>query len=168
MSNQAKPANKAELMMRIHAGWNALQMALARFNDEQMTTPGPDGWSIKDQMAHLTAWEAWLVRYHLGGESAHPVLGVSSQEMEHMDVDAVNALLWQRSQSLPLARVRADLMSTHQQVVEALEGVDFQHLLQPRYEDAPERGTLLGYVLGNTLEHYEEHLESIRQVHHVQ
>ena len=35
----------------------ALENTLRLLSDEQMTKPGPSGWSIKDHLAHLAVWE---------------------------------------------------------------------------------------------------------------
>jgi hypothetical protein len=58
------PATKAELMARIEREWAVLQALLAQVSEEQMEAPGADGWSVKDQVAHLAAWERHLLLHH--------------------------------------------------------------------------------------------------------
>src|SRR5690242_3764495 len=49
---------KAEMSRRIITGYDALKQLLSTWTDEQLVTPGgPDGWSVKDHLAHLAVWE---------------------------------------------------------------------------------------------------------------
>jgi len=55
MTNDATsllPRDKAELMNRIQREWSALLRTIENLSDEQMTRPGPGGWSAKDNLAH--------------------------------------------------------------------------------------------------------------------
>ena len=49
--------DKAELLANMQAGYNSFEALLAGLNENQMTTPGVNGaWSVKDNLAHLSAW----------------------------------------------------------------------------------------------------------------
>ena len=53
---------KAVLLDNIQAEYNRLESLLAPLSEEQLTTPGVNGpWSIKDNIAHLTAWQDYLL-----------------------------------------------------------------------------------------------------------
>lgn len=152
------PQNSTELLQRITQDWTQLMDALAALTVEQVITPAADGWTVKDHLAHLTYWEQWLLRYHLGGEPAHSVLGVAEAEIDDLHIDEINELIRQRSRSRPLDEVMHDLQETHAQVVATLSAMPFDQLLQTRYADEPEKGAVLNWVIGNTYEHYQEHL----------
>src|SRR5690349_12352246 len=52
------PTNKAQLLQGIGQAHDELERTLALLRSEQMTEPLLEGgWSVKDLMAHLTAWE---------------------------------------------------------------------------------------------------------------
>jgi hypothetical protein len=53
---------KDELIQKIESEWNNLQAALDGLTEEQMHRPGVVGeWSIKDLLAHITAWQTRLI-----------------------------------------------------------------------------------------------------------
>lgn len=152
------PENTAELLYRIDQDWTRLMNAIAALTVEQVITPAADGWTVKDHLAHLAHWEQWLLRYHLNGEPPHTILEVAEAEIDDLHIDQMNELIRQRSRSRPLDEVMHDLHETHTQVVTTLTTMPFDKLLQPRYPDEPEKGPTLQWVIGNTYEHYEEHL----------
>jgi len=58
MSQPVRPADKAELLAIIRDGYEQFEDLLASLQEEQMTIPGVNGsWSVKDNLAHLTAWQ---------------------------------------------------------------------------------------------------------------
>ena len=48
---------KAILLQRIEASWASLDELTAELTQAQRTTAGPDGWSVKDHLAHLALWD---------------------------------------------------------------------------------------------------------------
>ena len=72
----AVPHDKAELMARIDREWAALERTLALLSESQMTTAGPGGWSAKDLLAHISAWERVLLICHLQGGSFAEAAGM--------------------------------------------------------------------------------------------
>lgn len=152
------PQNTTELLQQIDQDWTQLMNAVAALTVEQVITPNADGWTVKDHLAHLAYWEQWLLRYHLNGEPAHSILEVDAEEITEFQVDQINELVRQRSRSRPLDEVLHDLHEIHAQVVTTLTALPFDKLLQPRYADEPDKGPTLQWVIGNTYEHYQEHL----------
>ncbi|MEZ4862449.1 MAG: ClbS/DfsB family four-helix bundle protein [Caldilineaceae bacterium] len=157
------PQNTDELLERINADWTVLMALIAPLTEEQFARPAADGWAIKDQLAHLTHWENWLLRHHMQGEPAQDVMQVDSEMLEDFEVDQVNALIQARSHSRPTADILTELQQTHQQLIAALSALPFDKLLQPRYADDPEARPLLLWVAGDTYEHYQEHSAIIRE-----
>ena len=58
MDHNSLPRTRADLMARIQRDWAALEETIADLIEEQMSVPDAGGWSIKDNLAHLTAWES--------------------------------------------------------------------------------------------------------------
>ena len=146
MSNY--PTNTTELLTRIETEWDQLLAVVDQLSPAALTVPAEDGWSPKDQLAHLAHWEQWLLRHHMAGEPAHDVMQVDAQ------------LLEERS----LAAVLEELHRGHAQVVNTLTALPFADLLRPRYADDPEARPLLGWVAGDTYEHYQEHREILARL----
>ena len=66
MTEQATDAfaatpTKADLIERINRVWVTLEGALAGWGEDALTTPGGDGLSVKDHLAHVEGWERYLL-----------------------------------------------------------------------------------------------------------
>jgi hypothetical protein len=158
------PQDKTELLTRIRAEWDALMTAIRSLSPQQMTTPDASGWSPKDNLAHLAAWENWLVRYHLGSEAPHDVLGLDEESFNCLDETAINALIFQRNKDKSLETVLSELNEAHRQVIARLDSLDFDVVMAARYDDDPAQRPLLDWVIGNTYEHFQEHRRTIESV----
>ena len=156
-----EPKDKADLLARIQQEWSALMQSIAGLSDEQMSMPDPGGWSIKDNLAHLTAWEQLMLRSYLQGQPAHDVMHIDAATLETADEDSINAILFERNRHRPVADVLAGLRRSHEQVTAKLEQMSFADLMKPRFADDPERRPLVGWVIGNTYDHYREHRAAI-------
>src|SRR5512143_607925 len=59
---RTKIMTKDELIQKIESEWDNLQAALDGLTEEQMHQAGVVGeWSIKDVLAHITAWQTRLI-----------------------------------------------------------------------------------------------------------
>jgi len=155
------PQDKADLLERIQAEWSALLRCIEPLSEAQLTRPGPGGWSVKDNLAHLTAWEQFMLRHYLHGQPAHAAMQMDAATYAGLDEDGLNAVLHERGRGRAVADVLADLHGTHQQVVATLEGTAFAELMHPLAGDVQGR-PVLAWVTGNTYEHYYEHRLTIQ------
>lgn len=162
-NNQSLPSDKADLLKRIEQAWSALQATISGLTEQQMERPDAGGWSIKDNLAHLTVWEEFMRRYHLQNQPPYQVLQIDEARFKELDEDGLNAVLYQRSKTQSVAEVLANLQRSHAQVVADLEQWSYTALLKPRYTDDPDAGPLINWVIGNTYEHYQEHLANIQK-----
>lgn len=158
------PEDKAELMARVDGEWRALEQAISGLSDEQMSIPDAGGWSIKDNLAHLAAWERFLRMYYLRNLPPHEVMGVDEATFQQVDEDGMNAILYQRNKDRSVADVLAELHSSHQQVLADLGEMSFEEMMRPRYADDPQARPLMSWIIGNTYEHYREHRASIEKL----
>ena len=156
------PVNPNDLLERIQSAWNSLQQTIASASPAELERAGSEGWSVKDHIAHLTAWERWMLLYHLQGISSHKALQVPEEmELEKMGTDKINALLQERSRKKTLSEVRDEAWRTHAQVLATLTKMPFEDLLKQHYPDDPEARPVLLWVIGNTYDHYQEHRQYI-------
>jgi len=158
------PKDKADLMERIQREWSALTQAMDKLSDEQMSVPGTGSWSIKDNLAHLAAWEQFMLLVHLQGHPSHEAMQVDEATLERLDEDGLNAILYERNRHHSVADVVSDLYRSHEQVWAALEQMTYADLMKPRYADDPEARPVIGWVIGNTYEHYQEHRRAIQAI----
>jgi len=151
-----RPASTAEMLAHLTREWHALLDVVSR-NESLLLEPLESTWSAKDHLAHVTAWEIFLLRHHLDGEDAAVALELSSEQYAAASVDQINAVLHRRSQDKALAEVLADAERTHAMLVDRLRALPFAVLQQPRYADDESGTPLLDWIIGNTYDHYLEH-----------
>ena len=154
--------DKAELLERIRSARAELERVVSGLSEEQMTAPGPDGsWSVKDHLAHVVAWEQ-ITLAAIRGERGYEVVGMDEASSRGMDVDALNAVIYERNRDRPLPEVLADYERSHQQLLSTLEGLDDADLSRPCWPD--EESPLVERIAWDTYEHYPEHAEAIRML----
>jgi hypothetical protein len=159
MSEPVRPADKAELLANIQAGYDQLEALLASLSEEQMTISGVNGsWSVKDNLAHLTVWQSYQATRQEGmldgAEPPDPAPGLETE-------DAQNEYFYQQHKDRPLAEVLTDFRASYQRVLAATQALSWEALNEPfPWED---NGVPVGgYTMGNTYGHYEVHREMIQ------
>jgi hypothetical protein len=158
------PANLNELLDLIDQQWSALMETIAPLTDQQITAAPPGAWSVKDNLAHVAAWERFLLLHHLQGQPPHQVLDIEAEVFEALDEDAQNALIFARRKDRSVEEVLEELERTHAEVLTHLQRITFADLMQPCYADDPTNRPLIDAVAGNTYEHYQEHRISIAEL----
>lgn len=150
---------KAELLDKIEQAWNVIQAVVSRLSEAQLAhVRSADGWSVKDHLAHLAVWERSALAI-VRGEPRHRALGVDEALYARGDFDQLNAAIYERHRADPLEMVLADWSAAHQQLLTALGSLTDADLQRPDTDFLPgERGyPLFTRIVGNTVEHYEEH-----------
>ena len=145
-----------------------LEKLVSDFPAELREQPGSAGWTLKDHLAHVAAWEKSLLAL-LGGEDRAAAVGLVRSEYQGLDTDGVNERIYQQHRERPFDEVIADYQATHRRVIDALNGMDDAALALPysRYQpdDPPQNpNPVVGWVDGNTWEHYEEHIGWLRKL----
>ncbi|MCC6188104.1 MAG: DinB family protein [Anaerolineales bacterium] len=153
----------AQVLDRIQAARQALEAELAGLDEAALTRPGPDGgWSIKDHLAHLTAWRR-MVLGMLAGQPRHVALQVEAATYAQGE-DAINVALAARSNSQPLAEVLSQFRQVYDELTAQLAGFDEATWHQPYPLTPRPKDGRLGNIEGNTFEHDREHLGYIQQL----
>jgi len=124
-----------------------------------MQEPGVVGdWSVRDTLAHITRWEAELVRllFQLkqGQTPDFPTL-------TERDFDKINARFQKEGLGRSLDLILADFQTVRKQTQRRLEEYSDQELSDPSLYPALKGNALLGYIVGNTYEHEAEHTAQI-------
>lgn len=162
--SDSQPQTKEELLSLISHEWTALMDVVARLDETQMTTPDAGGWSPKDNLAHLTEWIKVQMGYHMDNRSAPEAMGLPKELFpDDWDFDLINRALFERNRDRTADDVLGELKQVYIQILDRLKSMPFEELLKPRWPEDPQSPPLLGYVLGNTSEHFAEHRENIEK-----
>jgi carboxymethylenebutenolidase len=156
------PRSAGAMMELINTGWNELQAAIEVRTPEELTRLGPDGWSAKEHIAHVTFWEHLMLQSEIRGETRESVTGLDAATLD--SIDAVNAAAAERARRRSLNEVLAESRATHAEVVAELTSRPFEEWLKPRFPDDPDERPLILWIAGNTWGHYGEHAEYIRRL----
>jgi hypothetical protein len=134
-------ANKRELLRAEDEGWNAFLAALESVPPEMAEAPGyyPEGWSVKDLMAHIASWQAEAT-------NVLTQLRFNTYRKADLDVDAMNKAFYEANRDLPARLVRAELWSARTRMLTELNGLpELTPLAEEWFEESGPK-------------HYDEHL----------
>lgn len=161
------PQTTAELLSRIDQAWSSLEQLVHGLSETQLTTArDSQGWSVKDHLAHITAWEQSLLAL-LAGQDRDQAVGVGETDTTALETDDVNAMIFQRNQQRAMQDVFTTFHRSHAQVCTAIAALSDADLRQPysHYQpnDPPaEDAPVIHWIIGNTYEHYAEHIAWIQ------
>lgn len=151
--------SKQDLMAAIRRERAKLDELLVSFDDDAMLQPArDDGWTPKDIVAHLTAWEQrvlrWMERWRETGDPGRPEIGVTWEDM-----DPLNEREYEEARERPLADVRREAEESYAQILSIGEKISHEELhAKPEADDGPSWAWIIG---ANTAGHYEEHREEM-------
>ena len=160
---------KADLLQHIRDSYQSLQQLISTWTDQQIVTPaGPDGWSIKDHLAHLATWERGQAAM-LRREDRWAAMGLTMETaIKAENTDAINKLLYAQNRDRTLAEVRAALQDAHQQLIKAVEKLTEADLrktysyYQPDEPGEDDGRSIVKFLIDNSYGHYEEHTPWIK------
>jgi hypothetical protein len=162
-----RPATKSELLERINQGRKELTQVIKRLSEAELVTPDPQtGWTIKDHLAHLAAWEIGIATL-LQHRPRWPAMGLDETAIAASETDDLNTIIYQLHQNRPLAEVMTYFQEAHDQMLTALAQLSYEDLLKPyahyqlHVSDSDSSDPILDWIAGNTYEHYAEHKEWI-------
>ncbi len=158
MSDPTCKAQLLDLILEEHALLNA---QLARLSQEQMIRPGAENdWSVKDLLAHITAWEQWMIEWLPQVLIDHSI-SILPPGSTWDDVDQLNAQTYEKNKARPLPEVLDQFEQSYHQSLEATKGLSEDGLFNltlPWVEDR----ALWMIVGANTYWHYREHREPLQ------
>jgi len=158
------PGSKAELMSAIRREWKLLMEVVEKLDEQKMTAPDENGWSPKDNLAHLSEWMNSLMGYHIDRRPPEEVMRLTKEQTKDWDMEIINPVLFQRNKDRSTGDVLEELKQTYEKLLAKLDATPFENLLKPRHADDPTKRPLLMWVLGDTTEHFAEHRETIEKM----
>lgn len=167
-----RPTSKAVLLTRMRAEraiWDGLIAALP---DAILTlTALPDGWSVKDLMAHIAAYEQWTAAQISAASDGRTATDCELYGVDRLpdaavswDVDQQNAVIYAQYKTVPLAEVTAFANRAFADLVTAVAAVPEEDLHRAGAQAWTGRMTLLEVVPAQSYEHYQQHIDDLRAV----
>jgi GTPase len=127
-------------------GWTEYHELIDSLTPQQMEQPGyfPEGWSVKDLMAHIASWQAETVQ-------VLEQIRMGTFERQPVDVDAMNERFYEANKDLPLSVVRAESWAAR---IRMLEEWDALPEVTPEAEE---------WFVESGPNHYAEHIDRLRE-----
>ena len=151
---------KDELINQIETEWANLQSSLDGLTEAQMHQPGVVGeWSIKDVLAHITAWQTRLITAMFKAEKGFTPYTTDGD----ITVDQLNAQFYQEMKDRSFDQVWDDLDSSYHQILTRLGNWKEQDLFDPKRFKWMEGQPFAENIAGDSYEHYAEHVAQIRE-----
>ncbi|HTK09429.1 MAG TPA: ClbS/DfsB family four-helix bundle protein [Ktedonobacteraceae bacterium] len=148
---------KAVLLQQMHDDYTQLELLLEPLTPEQVTIPGVNGsWSIKDNLAHLTAWMDYAIQTV---QAVHDHTSFTDPYANQED-DESNETLYQAWKDRPYTEIRQQFQTNFQSFVRGVESLSEEQInAVPPWASRP----LALTIIGNSTEHFQEHRELIEK-----
>ena len=152
-------------MARVEAGWKQLVELVNQVEDAAgLNKVGADGWTVKDHLAHVAAWEHSLLAL-LEGRDRAGAMGLNEPLEE---IDSINEAIRKLHAGDTGDEALGYFRDSHAQLMAAIAKLDDADLEKPYSHYQPsepdEKRPVVGWVAGNTYEHYAEHSDWINHL----
>jgi hypothetical protein len=158
---------KDELLHHLSTDRQQLEQAISGLSEEELTRPGPEGWSVKDHLAHIVVWEKSGLAL-IAGEDRAAAVGIDWDLYENGEPDVQNDVIYQQHKDRSLDDVLAEFRQVRAKTIEAVSALSDDDLRKPysayQPSDSDNETPVIDYIIGNSTEHDLEHLEWIEQL----
>jgi uncharacterized protein (TIGR03083 family) len=164
-TGEGEPRDRSALLARVDRSWTALDEMVAAASEDRLIAPGPDGgWSVRDHLAHLSAWEGRLLAF-IDGRGLAEHFGLEQAAFDALGIDGLNDRLAERARTRSLADVLTGWRETHRRLRAVLERTDLtEPVPNPDHPGDVEPLLASGVLRANTYRHFDEHAALIRQL----
>lgn len=141
-------------MKDIRTERNRLEKLLSTLEKSDMEQPGMTGaWSVKDILAHLVAWEHFLLEWYQSGlQGCSPKIrpvGMSKKKM-----DNINQEIYERNRDRRLDEILSEYHSSFEELLIVIESISEEDMFASCKFEWTGSLTLADYIAGNTCNHY--------------
>jgi hypothetical protein len=154
--------NKKEFVQKIQEQWDELMAFITPLSPEQMLLKDAGGWTIKDNLAHISAWERFITANQFEGQTAAQAFELPAEEFAQLDEAGYNAIILNRNLDRSLEDVLSDLARTHAALIERLEDQSEADLHKLTFSVGERPEEVMTWITFNTYDHYAEHLRTIQ------
>lgn len=154
------------LRSKIDGAWKELDGLVDAMEPAVLDTTGLDDWALKDHLTHVAAWELSLIGL-IEGKNRLEAMGLTSDV--DRSTDAINAALFEMHRGKTVDEALDYFRETHAELMGLLGTMSDSDLERPyshfQSSAAQDEGSdlpVIGWVAGNTYDHYHEHVGWIR------
>jgi hypothetical protein len=157
MIEDPKNSTRAKLMAELDREWASIERICFSLTEDDLLAPRKAGeWSVKDILAHLSAWEKYLLDrlsfVMTGMKPQYPVMTTWD------DVHRFNAQVYEQNKDRPLTSVVIEFRNLYRGVMTVLEALSDEQLTEAYNYDFPDDSlNLLQLIRANTCDHFREH-----------
>lgn len=149
----AKQTSKAQILKDIHTERNRLVKKISLLSSDDMLIPGVTGtWSVKDILAHLSAWEKLFLGWYSGGTGFAP--DISPVGMSRSAIDSLNQRIYEQNQTRSLVDVVEGFQASYDEILTVIEAIPEADMFEHGRFAWTGRLNLAEYITGNTCNHY--------------
>jgi hypothetical protein len=171
MSDDTLPSTVQDLRAQMDTGLADFLAEIDRLSNSQLRGPtDAAGWTVSDHISHLAVWANGIAAL-LRSEDRWDAMGIAmpNPDSDEVDYDALNATIAAPHRDKSPAEARSFLIDSHQELVRAVLalpdgalGLPYDRFVAPFTADTGH--PIVGYIVGNSYEHYAEHLPWIHAI----
>src|SRR5665811_2370755 len=136
-SEQYRDKTIDDLLEEINVSWKRLLGVMSAASEgEKVEAADPQGWTVLDHMAHVTAWER-SVWFPLEGKSRHEAVNLTEEQFLQ-DIDSSNELIRAQTRGHTWERVMSDAGDVHQSLISAIRSSSLEELWKPALQLCPD------------------------------
>lgn len=153
--------NKGEVLTALDEGREKFLEIIEGLSEAEMVEAGVVGdWSVKDIMAHLSRWEAELVKLLWQARQGQKPTTIHFSSLE---VDEVNSQWHREMRDRPLERVLDDFHGVRTQTIRRVEAFSDKDLTDPKRYAWLDGSPLWAWIKADSFGHESEHAEQIQK-----
>lgn len=151
---------KVELLDALESSREMFLEMIDELPDEDFEVPGVIGeWSLKDILAHLTRWEAELVKLLWQASRGHVP---SSAHFGKIDVDTLNGIWYNEMHSRRLDQILEDFHSVRNQTMRRIEDFSDKDLTDAKRYRWLRGKPLFEWIAADSFKHEGEHAQHLK------
>lgn len=162
--------SKSELLRSIEETRAQLTAFAHSLTPDQLTDlRDAAGWSVKDHLAHLAAWQNGITAL-LQHQPRWEAMGLPFDYVSQHEIDSVNAVIFQRHKDKSLDEVMMLFNNAHASFMLALDKLSDDDLrntyshYQPDEPGEDSGAPILNWVVNNSSAHFAEHLPWVQAI----
>lgn len=170
MTTIADVTSMPELIERIDETWQSWITTIRALDEAALVGPtGAAGWTVRDHITHVTAWEATLSAA-LTGRPQHEALGIPKAVFENPDIDITNEHIRAAHAHLAGREAVSEALVGHDTFIDVLQTLPADVVARPMSDfvavrtEAGARASVALWIWGDSGEHYPLHLEYIGRI----